>query len=104
MDRIKSGQDEHMLDDEIRKTKKQVEELEKEINQLETNIGFFADENSPLLKNVYKQIEDKRNRLTDAEFKLRKLHRIDFDEEPKADESAQNQKPDSGEEDETAEN
>lgn len=104
MDRIKSGQDEHMLDDEIRKTKKQVEELEKEINQLETNIGFFADENSPLLKNVYKQIEDKRNRLTDAEFKLRKLHRIDFDEEPKADEFAQNQKPDSGEEDETAEN
>lgn len=106
VDRIKSGQDEQMLDDEIRKTKKFIEELEKEINQLETNIGFFTDEKSPLLKNFHKQIEEKRSRLTEAEFKLRMLHRIDFEEEPeKTEERNQNpedQKPGAGEE--TAEN
>lgn len=83
VDQIKSGQDERLLDDEIRKTRKLIDELEKEINQLETNIGFFAnaDENNPLLKDVYRQIEEKRSRLTDAEIRLRKLHRIDFDED-----------------------
>ena len=46
-------------------------------------MSFFAnaDKNSPLLKNVYKQIEDKRGLLTEAEIRLRKLHQIDFDEE-----------------------
>ncbi len=83
VDQIKSGQDERLLDDEIRKARKLIDELEKEINQLETNVGFFAnaDQNSPLLKDVYRQIEEKRSRLTDTEIKLRKLHRIDFDEE-----------------------
>src|SRR5690606_13461901 len=83
VDQIKSGHDERLLDDEIRKARKLIDELEKEINQLETNVGFFAnaDANSPLLKDVYKQIEEKRSRLTDTEIKLRKLHRIDFDQE-----------------------
>ena len=83
VDQIKSGHDERLLDDEIRKSRKLIDELEKEINQLETNIGFFAnaDENNPLLKDVFRQIEEKRSRLTDAEIRLRKLHRIDFDDE-----------------------
>ena len=106
VDRIKSGQDEQMLDDEIRKTKKFIEELEKEINQLETNIGFFTDEKSPLLKSFHKQIKEKRSRLNEAEFRLRTLHRIDFEEEPeKAEEenqASEDQKPDAGQE--TAEN
>src|SRR5690606_14598728 len=83
VDQIKSGHDERLLDDEIRKARKLIDELEKEINQLETNIGFFAnaDENNPLLKDVFRQIEEKRSRLTDTEIRLRKLHRIDFEEE-----------------------
>lgn len=83
VDQIKSGHDERLLDDEIRKTRKFIDELEKEINQLETNVGFFAnaDANNPLLKDVYRQIEEKRSRLTDAEIRLRKLHRIDFEED-----------------------
>lgn len=82
VDQIKSGHDGRLLDDEIRKARKTIDELEKEINQLETNVGFFAnaDQNSPLLKDVYRQIEEKRARLTDTEIRLRKLHRIDFDE------------------------
>jgi len=92
VDQIKSGQDERLLGDEIRKTRKLIDELEKEINQLETNVGFFAnaDENSPLLKDVYRQIEEKRLRLTDAEIRLRKLHRIDFDEEVNDSEAEEN--------------
>lgn len=80
---IKSDQDGRLLDDEIRKSRKLIEDLEKEITQLDTNLSFFAnaDKNSPLLKNVYKQIEDKRGLLTEAEIRLRKLHQIDFDEE-----------------------
>ncbi len=83
VDQIKSGHDERLLDDEIRKARKLIDELEKEINQLETNIGFFAnaDENNPLLKDVFRQIEEKRSRLTDTEIRLRKLHRIDFEDD-----------------------
>lgn len=83
VEQIKSGQDERLLDEEIRKTRKLIDELEKEINQLETNVGFFANANadSPLLKDVYRQIEEKRNRLTEAEIRLRKLHQIDFSQE-----------------------
>lgn len=90
VDQIKSGHDERLLDDEIRKNRKLIDDLEKEINQLETNVGFFAnaDENSPLLKDVYRQIEEKRSRLTDAEIRLRKLHRIDFEDEEEADEGS----------------
>jgi hypothetical protein len=83
VEQIKSDQDGRLLDDEIRKSRKMIDELEKEINQLETNVGFFANANadSPLLKDVYKQIEEKRNRLTDTEIRLRKLLQIDFDEQ-----------------------
>src|SRR5690606_2750803 len=65
VDQIKSGQDERLLHDEIRKARKLIDELEKEIKQLEANVGFFAnaDQNSPLLKDVYRQIEEKRSRL-----------------------------------------
>lgn len=97
VDRIKSGQDEQMLGDEIRKTKKIIEDLEKEINQLENNVAFFTDENSPLLKNVHKQIEEKRARLSDSELKLRKLHRIDFDEDEATDENTADESADSAE-------
>jgi hypothetical protein len=99
VNQIKSGQDGRLLDDEIRKSRKLIDELEKEINQLETNVGFFANANadSPLLKDVYKQIEEKRNRLTDTEIRLRKLLQIDFDEQDE-DDSASNQ------EEETSEN
>lgn len=83
IEQIKTNQDERLLDEEIRKTRKTIDEVEKEINQLETNIGFFgeANQNSPLLKDVYRQIEDKRTKLTELEIRLRKLHQIDFEEE-----------------------
>lgn len=83
VEQIKSGQDDRLLDDEIKKTRKTIDDLEKEINQLENNISFFANakEDNPLLKDVFRQIDDKRGRLTEAEIRLRKLHRIDFGDE-----------------------
>lgn len=91
VDQIKSGQDGRLLDDEIRKSRKMIDDLEKEINQLETNVGFFANANadSPLLKDVFKQIEEKRSRLIDTEIRLRKLLQIDFNEEVEEDQSNQ---------------
>lgn len=86
VDQIKSDLDGNLLDDEIKKSRKKIEDLEKEITQLENNVSFFAnaDKDSPLLRDVYRQIEEKRNLLTEAEIKLRKLHQIDLDDEEKA--------------------
>lgn len=91
VDQIKSGQDGRLLDDEIRKSRKMIDDLEKEINQLETNVGFFANANadSPLLKDVFKQIEEKRSRLVDTEIRLRKLLQIDFNDEVEENQSNQ---------------
>lgn len=80
VNKVKSGNNGNLLDDEIRKTRKIIEDLEKEINQLDNNVHFFsnANENNPLLKDVYKQIDDKRKKLTEAEIKLKTLFNIDF--------------------------
>ncbi len=75
-EKAKSGKNSHVVDNEIIKTKKLIDELEKEIHQLDNNISFFsgADENNPLLKNVYKELEEKRSKHLDLEQKLKKLY------------------------------
>ena len=75
-----SNKDNRTLDEEIRKTRKTIEDLEKEINQLDNNVHFFAnaDANNPLLKDVYRQIEEKRSKLVEAEIKLRTLNNVEF--------------------------
>jgi len=80
VEQIIANKDNRLLDDEIRKTKKMIEELEKEINQLDNNVHFFAnaDANNPLLKDVYRQMEEKRSKLTEAEIKLRTLYSVEF--------------------------
>ena len=80
IDQVVTNRDNRSLDEEIRKTKKVIEDLEKEINQLDNNVHFFAnaDENNPLLKDVYRQIEEKRSKLVEAEIKLRALFSVEF--------------------------
>ena len=70
------------MDDEIRKTRKTIDELEKEINQLDNNVHFFSNANadSPLLKDVYRQIDEKRKKLTETEIKLKALFNINFND------------------------
>ena len=80
VNKVKADNNGGLLDEEIRKTRKIIDDLEKEINQLDNNVHFFsnADANSPLLKDVYKQIDEKRKKLTEAEIKLKTLFNIDF--------------------------
>ena len=80
VDQVIASKNGKLLDEEIRKTKKTIEDLEKEINQLDNNVHFFAnaEENNPLLKDVYRQIEEKRAKLTEAEIKLRTLYGVEF--------------------------
>lgn len=82
VNKIKADGNDRLLDDEIRKTRKTIDELEKEINQLDNNVHFFSNANadSPLLKDVYRQIDEKRKRLTEAEIKLKALFNINFND------------------------
>ena len=82
VNKIKADGNDRLLDDEIRKTRKTIDELEKEINQLDNNVHFFSNANadSPLLKDVYRQIDEKRKKLTEAEIKLKALFNINFND------------------------
>ena len=75
-EKAKSGQNANIVDNEIIKTKNAITELERDINQLDNNISFFNDTkgDNPLLKNVYKELDEKKARVTDLEQKLRKLY------------------------------
>ena len=82
VNKIKADGNDRLLDDEIRKTRKSIDELEKEINQLDNNVHFFSNANadSPLLKDVYRQIDEKRKKLTETEIKLKALFNINFND------------------------
>ena len=82
VNKIKADGNDRLLDDEIRKTRKTIDELEKEINQLDNNVHFFSNANadSPLLKDVYRQIDEKRKKLTETEIKLKALFNINFND------------------------
>ncbi len=59
--------------------RKRIEETDQEIIQLENNMQFFsnADESNPLVKEVLKNIERKKQELGTWEAKLKKLTNID---------------------------
>lgn len=82
VNKVKANGNGSLLDEEIRKTRKTIEELEKDINQLDNNVNFFsnADKNSPLLKDVFKQIDEKRKKLVEEEIKLKTLFNIDLND------------------------
>ena len=82
VNKVKANGNSSMLDDEIRKTRKNIEELEKDINQLDNNVNFFSNANkdSPFLRDVFKQIDEKRKKLTEEEIKLKTLFNIDLND------------------------
>ncbi len=51
---IISNEDQYLLNDEVNRARKKIQELEQEIAQLETNLGFFSNaaDDNPLLKNT----------------------------------------------------
>ena len=68
------------LDSEQLFLRKKVDEVTKEIKQLENNISFIsnASEDNPLVKNVYKNIEENKKDLKVWKRKLDYVARLDY--------------------------
>ncbi len=81
IDRIKSTLDENTLRNLKYDTRKQMDEVQKEVTHLQTNLAFFsnADENNPLFKNAIQNIENKVNELKELESKFDDLRHINLD-------------------------
>lgn len=63
------------LSDKARKIKNQISDFESEIVKLENNLGFFSDSSrkNPLLKETYKNIDDKKTQLESLKITLHKI-------------------------------
>ena len=68
------------LDSEQLFVRKKIDELTREIKQLENNISFIsnASEDNPLVKNVYQNIEDYKQELELWKRKLDYLSRLEY--------------------------
>lgn len=68
--------DDYALRKERGKLYQQKEDAEKELNQLENNMGFFSSSNSnnPLLKEAQKKIDAQRNFISSIEEKIKMLN------------------------------
>ena len=72
--------DARKLDSETIFVRKKIDEIVKEIQQLENNLGFFsnADDNNPLVLNVKKRVNEFKEDLDLWKEKLRYLNKIDY--------------------------
>ncbi|WP_334059056.1 DUF349 domain-containing protein [Polaribacter sp. P097] len=79
--------DSYLADNDTRKLvseqqfiRKKQDEINKEIQQLENNLGFFsnATDDNPLVKNVKNQVEKYRNDLAIWNLKMDYLRKLDF--------------------------
>jgi len=67
--------DQRALENELLFVKRKVDEVKSEINQLENNLGFFANAkpDNPMVKEVYKNIEQQKQNLETWKQKLQQL-------------------------------
>ena len=67
--------DKRSLDNEHNFIRKKISDIKGEINQLENNLQFFSnvDEDNPLVKDVYKNIDKHKNELSTWKSKLKKV-------------------------------
>lgn len=72
--------DRRKLDSEQLFIRKKIDEITKEIKQLENNISFIsnATEDNPLVKNVYKNIETQKQELAIWKKKIEHMSRLDY--------------------------
>ncbi|MGI9527722.1 MAG: DUF349 domain-containing protein, partial [Weeksellaceae bacterium] len=93
IEQIKSTLDEKLLKDLKYEMRKNMDEVQKEVTHLQTNLSFFSnpDENNPLFKNAIKNIEDKVAELKSLESKFDDLRMINLEA------IAKNQKEESAE-------
>ena len=80
MEGLLAQNDLRKLDSEQIYIRKKIDESIREIQQLETNISFFANAktDNPLLKNVIKNIENHKSNLNDLKSKLKYLSNLDY--------------------------
>ncbi|MDO5509849.1 MAG: DUF349 domain-containing protein [Weeksellaceae bacterium] len=88
---IKQNLDERALRILRQETRKEIDEVQKEVTQLQTNLSFFAnaDENNPLFKNAISNIENKVSELKSLENKLEDLKHINLEALAEAQKQAQ---------------
>lgn len=74
------SKDDKKLDDDLRRMKKQIQDLEHEIVQLENNLSFFsnAKQDNPLLQNSLNNIEAKKVKLEELKQTYSKLINLDL--------------------------
>jgi len=70
--------DTRLLDNEQNFIRKKIDEVKSEINQLENNLQFFSnvDKENPLVKEVYKNIDNHKNNLNLWKDKLKKVREM----------------------------
>lgn len=70
--------DTRLLDNEQNFIRKKIDEVKSEINQLENNLQFFSnvDKENPLVKEVYKNIDNHKNNLNLWKGKLKKVREM----------------------------
>lgn len=95
MDAMTDGQDDRQLAHERSHIRKQIDDAQKELNQLENNMSFFSSSNpnNPLLKEAEKnirkqkeQIELLQEKMKMLNVKIREVNKPE-EEEPKAEET-----------------
>ena len=80
MDGYAASNNARKLDNEQLFVRKKIDEITREIKQLENNISFIsnASEDNPLVKNVYKNIENHKKELEVWKQKLTYLSQMDY--------------------------
>ncbi len=80
---FKHSGDEAQLHETLRKLRSQMDDIRTDLGQLETNLSFFAnaEKDNPMLKNVHRDIEAKKQRLDQLQEEYNYLKNIRFEEE-----------------------
>ncbi|MFD0963020.1 DUF349 domain-containing protein [Pseudofulvibacter geojedonensis] len=67
--------DNRALENELLFVKRKIDEIKSEINQLENNLAFFsnAKKDNPLVKDVYKKIDQQKNNLNSWKQKIQQV-------------------------------
>jgi len=75
LESLANSDNKRLLDNEHNYLRKKIDDIKGEINQLENNLQFFSnvDDNNPLVKDVYKNIEKHKTALHTWESKLKRV-------------------------------
>lgn len=100
VENYKQSKDDKKLDEDLRKMRKQIQDLGHEIVQLENNLSYFsnANQNNPLLQNTLNNIESKKTKLDELKQTYSKLVNLNLSESDSNYEDAEGISEETGEE------